>query len=66
MFYRVDTFNQRARTTMFDGDGFHHRHAELAREQVRVDANAAPFRRVDHIEREQHRPPKALQFEHET
>jgi len=41
------------------------RHAELGREPVEVDVDAAPPRDVDHVEHEQQGAADALQFEHQ-
>jgi len=41
------------------------RHAELGRQSVEIDLDAAPARNVDHVEHEQHRPPDPLQLNHQ-
>ena len=38
--HRIEVGEQRCTTAVLDGDGFHHRHAELAGENVGVDLDA--------------------------
>ena len=47
-------------------DGFDDRNAELARERVLVDDDAALARQVAHVEREQQRHAEPLEREHEA
>ena len=42
-----------------------HRHAELARQPLEIDLDAAPARDVDHVEHQQQRPADPLQLDHQ-
>ncbi len=45
------------------GDRGDHRHAQLGRQPVEIDLDAAPARDVDHVEHQQQRPADLLQLE---
>ena len=62
----VDLGQQRVGAAAAHRDRLHDRHAELARQALDVDLDAALARDVHHVERQHHRPADALQLEREA
>ena len=62
---RVEPLQQRLRAAAAHRDRGHHRHAELGRQAVEVDAEAAVAGDVEHVQRQQHRPADLAQLQHQ-
>ena len=60
---RFELGDQLACPAALDGDGPDHRHAQFARQRCHIDLDAAFACQVSHVQRQDHRQAKALDFQ---